>query len=68
MFERKNHLPNYLTDLFKLPVRKGLRASTYSRFSRILSNNTYADKCFCFCSSNQRSMSPSLLQKFFYVI
>ena len=33
MFEiENNHSPNYLADLSKLPLRKGLRSSTYSHF------------------------------------
>ena len=43
MFKLKNnHSPIFLADLLKLPLRKGLRSSTYFHFYRIPSNNTHA--------------------------
>ena len=33
---KNNHSPKYLADLFKLPLRKGLRSSTYSHFLEYL--------------------------------
>ena len=56
----------YLADLFKLPLRKRPRSSTYSHFLRIFINITYAKSALSYCGLLLRKYFPQSHLYYFY--